>query len=246
MKKLHEIYKLNPSDTRYRHKLKLRLKETFNDEITFIQPNSRCADVVIASDSIEEILNDFAHPENSIKNVASKIRTYILSYCSQIQEHQWPPTITTLNKEYGELPDSVKTFLTSLLYDGKKQIESLENIPRLVESFAADFIHSISQGKVITPKHYLIGLGVHNMTGQKLPIQILHKFGHCITYPKVCEIETALAELSIHQSEGLNVLQLLPKGEEVIPTFFWVDNFDIKIDRLGGSSMVNTTHLMAF
>ena len=138
--------------------MKLRLKETFNDEITFIQPNSRCADVVIASDSIEEILNDFAHPENSIKNVTSKIRTDILSYCSQIQEHQWPPTITTLNKEYGELPDSVKTFLTSLLYNGKKQIESLENIPRLVESFAADFIHSISQGKVITPKHYLMSI----------------------------------------------------------------------------------------
>ena len=66
------------------------------------------------------------------------------------------------------------------------------------------------------------------MTDQKLPIQMLHKFGHCITYPEVCEIETALAELSIHQSEGLNVLQLLPKGEEVIPTFFWAITSTLK------------------
>ena len=29
MKKLHEIYKLHPDDVKNRHKLKLRLKETF-------------------------------------------------------------------------------------------------------------------------------------------------------------------------------------------------------------------------
>ena len=35
-------------------------------------------------------------------------------------------------------------------------------------------------------------------------------------------------------------------AEEIIPTYFWVDNFDIKVERLCGSGIVNTTHLMAF
>ena len=42
MKKLHEIYKLHLDDTRYRHKLKLRLKETFSEKVMFFQPNNRC------------------------------------------------------------------------------------------------------------------------------------------------------------------------------------------------------------
>ena len=53
-------------------------------------------------------------------------------------------------------------------------------------------------------------------------------------------------ELSIKQSKELNILPILPVAEEIIPTYFWVDNFDIKVERLCGSGVVNTTHLMAF
>ena len=35
-------------------------------------------------------------------------------------------------------------------------------------------------------------------------------------------------------------------AEEIIPMYFWVDNFDIKVERLCGSGIFNTTHLMAF
>ena len=87
---------------------------------------------------------------------------------------------------------------------------------------------------------------MHNMTGQKLPIQIVNKLGDCIRYPKTCEIETALAKLSITQSKELNILPILPVAEETRPTYFWLDKFDIKVERLCGSRVVNTTHLMAF
>ena len=113
--------------------------------------------------------------------------------------------------------------------------------------FTADLVNAVSKGKVITPKH-LVGLAIHNMTGQKTPVQIMNKLGHSIGYNKVCEIETSLVELVIHKSEEFNVLPLLPRGEgEIIPTFYWVDNFDVKVEKqIGGSGSVNTTHLMAF
>ena len=60
------------------------------------------------------------------------------------------------------------------------------------------------------------------------------------------EIETAIAELSIKQSKEFNILPILPVAEEIIPTYFWVDKFDIKVEWLCGSGVVNTTHLMAF
>ena len=49
----------------------------------------------------------------------------------------------------------------------------MENISRFIESFCADLIHVVSKGNVMTPKHYLLGLGIHNMTGQKTPVQVL-------------------------------------------------------------------------
>ena len=76
----------------------------------------------------------------------------------------------------------------------------------------------------------------------------MNKLGHSIGYKKVCEIEISLAELVIHKSEEFNVLPLLPSGEEeIVPTFYWVDNFDVKVEKqIGGSGSVNATHLMAF
>ena len=121
----------------------------------------------------------------------------------------------------------MKLFLNTLFYSGKKKIDRLDVLPRLVESFCADFVHAASKGEVITPKHYLLSLGMLNMTGQKLPIQIVNKLGHCISYPKTCEIETALAELSITQSKEHDIFLILPVAEEIIPTYFWVDSFDI-------------------
>lgn len=55
------------------------------------------------------------------------------------------------------------------------------------------------------------------MTGQKLPITILARLGHCITYDAINEIETAQAELVEHfQSMALNLpLQPVAQGSKV-------------------------------
>ena len=162
MKKLHEIYKLYPDDTRYRGKVS----------------------IVIASDSIEEVLTTIAHPQTYIKSAAATLRADILSYFSAIKDHHWPPTVVTVTVEYGSPPDLVKLLLNTILYSGKKNINKLDALLRLVDSFCADFVHAVTKGEVITLKHYLLSLGMRNMTGQKLPIQIVNKLGHCISYPK--------------------------------------------------------------
>ena len=166
MKKLHEIYKLHRDDTRYRHNLKLRLKETFSEKIMFLQPNNRCREVVIASDSIEEVLTTITHPKTCIKSAAATIRADILSYCNAIKDQHWPPTIETVTAECGSPPDLVKLFLNILLYSGKENIDKLDALPRLLESFCADFVHAVSKAGIITPKHCLLSFGMHNMTGQ--------------------------------------------------------------------------------
>ena len=172
----------------------------------------------------------------------------MLIYWDKIGKNNCSPTIESVTEEYGKPPASVELFLSCLLKDNEVSIARMGTL-RLgtVDSFTADFVHAISKGKVITPKHYLVGLGIHNMTGQKTPVQIMNKLGHSISYNKICKIETSLAELTIHKSEEFNVLPILPDGEEVVLTYFWVDNFDVKVEKqIGGSGAVNTTHLMAF
>ena len=77
--------------------------------------------------------------------------------------------IETVTAEYGSPPDLVKLFLNTLIYSGKKNIDKLDALPRFVQSFCAD-VHAVSKGVVTTPKQYFLSLGMHNITGQRLPI----------------------------------------------------------------------------
>ena len=51
-------------------------------------------------------------------------------------------------------------------------------------------------GAVLTPKHFLLGLGLHSITVQKKPVQTANCLGHSMTYDKVMEIETAQTQKS--------------------------------------------------
>ena len=44
-----------------------------------------------------------------------------------------------------------------------------------------------------------------------------------------------------------DILPVQPSSKnDVVPTFFWADNFDTIVKRVGGSGSVNVTHLVAF
>ena len=48
-------------------------------------------------------------------------------------------------------------------------------------------------------------------------------------------------------SKSNNILALKPiLPDQTVFTHSWVDNFDIKVDRIGGGGSINATHLMAF
>jgi hypothetical protein len=121
------------------------------------------------------------------------------------------------------------------------------NAQRLVESYAADLVHGVTRGKVMTAKHFLIGLGLHSITGQKKPIQLLNRLGHSIDYNMVCEIETAHAQANQKISETHGTLPLSPATDEhAVLTFFWADNFDMNLETQTGHGAINSTHMIAF
>jgi hypothetical protein len=99
----------------------------------------------------------------------------------------------------------------------------------------------------MTAKHFLIGLGLHSITGQKKPIQLLNRLGHSIDYNMVCEIETAHAQANQKISETHGTLPLSPATDEhAVLTFFRADNFDLNLETQTGHGAINSTHMIAF
>ena len=62
----------------------------------------------------------------------------------------------------------------------------------------------------------------------------------------VCETETSQAEIVQEEASSKCVLPFHPIAAEFIWPHFWVDNFDIKVDKEVGKRSIHTTHLMAF
>ena len=62
------------------------------------------------------------------------------------------------------------------------------NIRKLVESYSSDFIRSVSKGEVLTLKHFLFGISLHNTTGERKIVQIANRLGYSISFDKVLDI----------------------------------------------------------
>ena len=139
------------------------------------------------------------------------------------------------------MSQSLKLFMDKLLTSPGHDSEIVE---RLSLSYIRDLIHDVTRGKVITLKHFLVGMGLHNITGQKLPIQMLSRLGHSVDYNTVCEIEIAQAEIALQNAE-VNPLKLKPAVENsTVLAVFWAGNFNVKID--SDNKMINSTHIVAF
>ena len=168
---LHEAFGLETSYNRYRHKLKERLINDYRNKIKFVKSHYHHPEIVIGADSVNSnlLLNN---KDVIIKEAAQLLRSDIMEYLNNLPEIPWPPHIDSFDKAE-HFPDSIIQFLEYL-------VKSTENVKRIVNSFASDFIETISWKKITTARHLALALGLHNMTGQKKVTQILNKLGHCI------------------------------------------------------------------
>lgn len=82
-------------------------------------------------------------------------------------------------------------------------------------------MYAVSKGKFLTEKQVVLGSGLHSLTGQKIQIKLLGKFGHSINYDSVRMIETAQVDMAQQLRSLHNPLPLLPATElDRVITFF--------------------------
>ena len=127
----------------------------------------------------------------------------VQNHLEKVAPLPWPPTVKSLATRDRNYPKLLESFFKELL-SHKTSHRTSERVDRLTDSFCQDVVHAVSKGKFLTPKHVSLGLGLHSLTGQKLPITVVARFGHSIS--TVNEVETAQAELVEHlQSMSLRL-----------------------------------------
>ena len=183
-------------------------------------------------------MNGGSHVRNeTVQIAASYIREDIISHASRILELIWPPTIEQLTSENRQLPESLNLFFQTLLNPNKS--DETESVSRLRDSYSQDFIHAVTKGKTLTEKHFRMALGIHNLTGQRNVVELLNKFGHSMSYDFTCDILTGIAEKFNRKVKTFLFTALSTQTpNEVVLTFFLVDNFDLKTDtQYGGGRL---------
>lgn len=138
------------------------------------------------------------------------------------------------------VPNIVYNLLAWILSDENKTVEDCnkskvqvdEHCQVIILSVAQDLLCSVTYGRQKTPKHVALPITVKNLTGSREVITLLNRYGHGISYDKVLEIETALAENHLEtQARGV----VLPKAvrPNVFSQFCW-DTIDLQEETLSG------------
>ena len=229
---LEQLYSVTEcsADTKRKRRSRLiqLLKRHYEDKILIItQTNS--PGIVVNSSNLDKHVTINTDENALISLAASYIRKDIDEYSKTLLEKpmNWPPSIEELMSNDRLPPPSVVLFLTDLLKSQMYGVTAKRK--RLIDSYAYDLIHGATNGRIITPKHFLLGLSLHNLTGQKKIVQVTNRFGNCITYDQVVSIESAhakQAQMRMASSED-SLLPLKPAtSTDYVPTIFWVDNFD--------------------
>ena len=236
------------SITKRIEKLKRNLEEHYSTKLLILRTKYHGDSVIVNSSNLEKkIVN--TRQEECISAAANYIKADIEEH-SKLSENplSWSPSIDELLTTNQNLPPSLALFMTPIL-KSKNHGVATPRIQGFIDSFSSDLFHGVSKGKVMTPKHYLLGLGLHNITGQKKVVQIVNRLGHSISYDEVLDIETAQAKRSretIERGES-SILPIIPKSDgNQVSTVFWVDNFDKKLDTERGGGAINITTMMAF
>ena len=121
----------------------------------------------LSSTSFKESYNK----RSIVTEAAHILRRDILAYASNLNTCNWPPDLKILQDMFDGIPCTVFDFFKTLLKD--QSHGTSERVKRLIRSYSCDLIHGVTLGKVITLKHYLLGMGFHNISGQKLLTKIL-------------------------------------------------------------------------
>ena len=244
---VHEIYGTGfgqQYERSKRAKLKSKLMSEYGEKLQLLTIDGKSLEVIASSEGLNTATT-IRDKDFILKEAANYLREDILEYAANLRKHHGHP-----QKNHYAVRErfafNIRKFFSTVLKS--KEHSLAEPFKRFVHSYSSDLIHGVTRGKVITLKHFLIGIGQHNSTGLKVPIKILSNLGHSINYNLVCEVETTEAELALKLlEEDQGVHSLLPISDNAtVLTYWWADNFNQTLEMQTSHGEINSTHTVEF
>ena len=110
---------------------------------------------------------------------------------------------------------------------------------RLVNSTSADVVYACSGGKLLPGKHISLVVALKSMTGNKSVVNLINRFGHCISNEKVYRTDIGM-ESSLTSNNSLVPDQIV-QTPELYTTLAW-DNFDVNLEIQSGADPAQYTY----
>ncbi|CAH2098161.1 unnamed protein product [Euphydryas editha] len=174
------------------------------------------------------------------EDILQKAALLLRKLVKQIPIKKLPENVTVQNLKEGEVsvPQALSDFYFTLISGGNHKRKKQQKCIRQVQSFCEDVIYSINNGKVKTSKHIVLGMTLKSLTSSRKIIDIVHRYGHCISYPGIEELETEATYTSIKKST------LCPETIKKTPnlcTGVAYDNFDRFVETGSGKDTLHDT-----
>ena len=220
-----------------------KIKETFGDKIKISLYDNRKGNFVFSSSTAESAarlnLSNAAEQQlHSIRNAALYLRALI---CAMPKwKTPYPTTVEALKKSSPELPKELLLFYKTLLcgIHEPSGVDARDIVERKVTAMSSDAVYNTSRGTVRPWKHTVLGLGIGTLTGSKLIMRILNRFGNSLSYDEVKALETEFA----YSVEGND--RDTPDGVELksdLGTGLAWDNYDVNMDTIDGKNTLHAT-----
>ena len=176
-------------------KLKDKMKNHFGTRIQFWRPSSKgelvYSDQILKGQAVEVAFESACSDEKKVEEAAMILRRHILDVKNSSGDIPFPPTASWLLSDKREPSHLLKEFLSQLVTGNPKHKISAKSL-RFINSCSQDISYATTNGQWEMPKHILLAMTVHHLTGSAQVITLLNRLGHCQSYTRTLELETAL------------------------------------------------------
>lgn len=136
--------------------------------------------------------------ENILHKAALLLRKSVL----QVEKKNLPSNISVCDLQEGEVSVSqdLSEFFSTLIAGSNSKQKKNPKCMQLVQSFCEDVVYGIFNEKFKTSKHIKLGMTLKSLTGNREIIDIIHRYGHCISYSAIEELELEATHFSTQKS----------------------------------------------
>ncbi|KAK6168761.1 hypothetical protein SNE40_019944 [Patella caerulea] len=210
------------------------------DKLTLLSSNTKgniiYNNTMNVEDAIKEAFSENRSIKAKIRDTAYILRKEILNVPKSTLSSKL--TVQDIIQGEASVPDLVIDFFTHLLGGPDQRRGKTEKNVRKISSISQDAMYNVSCGQIKTSKHLTLGMAMKSITGSRKVIDILNRYGHCVSYSCIEELET---ELTYNSQEAQSMVPHgIQKMSSLVTCTAW-DNYDKFIDSIDGKGTLHDT-----